>query len=474
MKLQSINEPRLLFAHGEHVCPRHGISAFGVFDSKETGARRSTIHVGAVGDSASLEALQAWLALCRQPIMASPNARQPHLFAAFCGVQPGLGFHCELISHVDLQRPLRNADIAQVIAVTPIRNRVKKAVDLYYDEVRFLAEHRQVDTIVCVIPDRLHEVIALDAQAEEEESLEASIDVTGEMNFRRALKAKAMHLARPLQLIRESSLKPDVKGQQDAATKAWNFCTALYYKSGPTVPWKLVSAAARPTSCAVGIAFYRSRDYQSLHTSLAQVFDELGHGLILRGTAVDIAQEDRNPHLSEAQAAELLKRALEEYRVAMKTMPARVVLHKSSNYTSKEIAGFDAAAQELRIHTVDFVTVLDSKLRLLRQGNYPPYRGTTVSLDAERHLLYTRGSVWFYETYPGMYIPEPIELRIVRSEETPLFLASEMLGLTKMNWNNTQFDGKYPVTLGCARKVGEVLKYLREEERPQSRYSFYM
>lgn len=473
MKLQFIQEPRLLFAHGEHICPRHGIRAFGVFDSKETGARRSTIHVGAVGDSASLEALQAWLALCRQTIDASPNARQPRLFPSFCGIQPGFGFHSELVSHADLQRTLRNADIAQVVDIANARDRVMKAVALYYDEIRFLAEHRQVDVIVCVIPDRLHEAIALDPRGEEEDTLEASIDVAGEMNFRRSLKAQAMHLARPLQLIREASLNPRATGQQDAATKAWNFCTALYYKSGPTVPWKLASAAARPTSCAVGIAFYRSRDYQSLNTSLAQVFDELGHGLILRGTAVDIA-EDRNPHLSETQAAELLKRALEEYRIAMSTMPARVVLHKSSNYTAAEIAGFDAAAQELRIHTVDFITILDSKLRLFRQGNYPPYRGTFVSLDTERYILYTRGSVWFYETYPGMYIPEPIELRIVRSEAAPLFLASEVLGLTKMNWNNTQFDGKYPVTLGCARKVGEVLKYLSDEERPQSRYGYYM
>jgi len=50
-----------------------------------------------------------------------------------------------------------------------------------------------------------------------------------------------------------------------------------------------------------------------------------------------------------------------------------------------------------------------------------------VSLTENRHLLYTRGSVWFFETYPGSYIPEPIEMRIVRSEESPTFLATEIL-----------------------------------------------
>lgn len=473
MKLQHLQEPRLAFAYGEHVCPRHGIAAYRVFDAKDP-VRRDRVLVGAVGDSVSLEALTQWLERCRLPIDRDPDALQAKLFPGFCGFRKGEGFDAELVSHPDLHRQLRNTDVAGLIAVKSTPQRVQQAVELYYENVKFLSEHRQVDVIVCVIPDRLHEVIAYEAEDEAEESLDASHDVTGEMNFRRALKAKAMYLGKPLQLVREISLHSGVKTQQDDATKGWNFCSALYYKSGPTIPWKLVSGQARPTSCALGISFYRSRDYQSLNTSLAQIFDELGNGLILRGTPVDISREDLNPHLSATQATELFKRALDEYRVAMKTMPARVVVHKTSSYTTDEISGFDDAARELRIDTVDFVTVLDSKLRLFRRGQYPPYRGSFVSMTEDRHLLYTRGSVWFYETYPGGYIPEPIEIRIVRSEESPTFLATEILGLTKMNWNNTQFDGKYPVTLGCARKVGQILKYLGEHERTQSRYSYYM
>ena len=73
-----------------------------------------------------------------------------------------------------------------------------------------------------------------------------------------------------------------------------------------------------------------------------------------------------------------------------------------------------------------------------------------------------------------MYIPQPLELRVVRSDQSPAFLAKEILGLTKMNWNNTQLDGKYPITLSCARKVGEIMKYLDDNDRPQIRYGFYM
>ena len=278
----------------------------------------------------------------------------------------------------------------------------------------------------------------------------------------------------PLQLIREASLESGAKDRQDDATKAWNFCTALYYKGNQTVPWKLVRNANKPLICAVGIAFYRSRDYKTLSTSLAQIFDELGNGLILRGTPVNMHKDDLRPYLTEEQAANLLQEALKEYRIAMGTMPGRLVIHKSSNFKKEEISGFRDACARHGITVIDFVTVMDANLRLSRSGIYPPYRGTRIELDRRHHLLYSRGSVAYYETYTGLYIPQPIEIRVVESEESPETICREILGLTKMNWNNTQFDGKYPVTLGCARKVGQILKYLTQEDKPQIGYSYYM
>ncbi len=66
-------------------------------------------------------------------------------------------------------------------------------------------------------------------------------------------------------------------------------------------------------------------------------------------------------------------------------------------------------------------------------------------------------------------------MRIVEADESPEVLCKEILGLTKMNWNNTQLDGKYPITIACARKVGQIMKYSTQEDpEPQIRYSFYM
>lgn len=473
MKLEFINEPRLEFADGTHICPRRGIAAYGVYD-KDALSRRDKIHLGVVGTSDDLESFAGLLERMRSPIEGAIEDRKTNLFPDFCGFNTATGFHAELVFNQDLGRPIRKQDIDKVTKIEDRTSRIQSVIDIYYEEVKFLSQNRPVDVVVCILPKSIYEAVSKESPVEDEERLDESIEVRSEMNFRRALKARAMHLGKPLQLLRSESLSSGGKGQQDDATKAWNLATALYYKAGATNPWRLEKDSTRPLSCALGVAFYRSRDKKTLNTSLAQVFDELGNGLILRGTPVNLEKDDRVPRLTQEQAYSLFKAALSEYWNALRTFPARVVVHKTSNFTDIEMDGFLAAAQELRIDTVDFVTVMDSRARLFRNGAYPPYRGTLLALDERRQLLYTKGSVWYYKTYPGMYIPQPLELRVVRSEQSPAFLAKEILGLTKMNWNNTQFDGKYPITLSCARKVGEIMKYLDEHERPQIRYGYYM
>jgi hypothetical protein len=473
VKAEFLNEPRLEFASSEHICPRRGIATYGVYDAGRK-KRRDTINVGAVGTNECLEGLFNWFSYCTPGIDAPVDARHPNLTLAFPGIRKDRSFATDLIYGEELSRAIKDSDLKEILKIEQQRERINAALTLYYEEVKFLAQNRQVDVIVCVIPTRLYNKIAVEEPVGEDEKLEEVVDATGELNFRRALKARAMHLGKPLQLLLENSLKLNQKNRQADCVKAWNLCTALYYKSGPVVPWRLKQQSARFTTCAVGIAFYRSRDYSVTNTSLAQIFDELGTGIILRGTPVDLEKDDRVPHLKEDQAHDLLLAALEEYRIALKNYPARLVVHKSSRFDDAELRGLKAAGKALKIDSIDFVTVLDSRLRLLRNGNYPPYRGTLLHLDDGRHVLYSRGSVWYYCTYPGLYIPEPIELRIAEAEESPSFLAREILGLTKMNWNNTQFDGKYPVTLGCARKVGEILKYLDEHEPAQTRYAYYM
>lgn len=472
MKLKYITEPELEFGNNRHVCPRAGISKYDSYESKNE-YRKKDINIGGVGTSENLGKLAEWIAKCSNPIQEKPENNHPNLYPSFNGFSSRSGFKSEFHFGEALTKDINNSDIRRIIKIENDNERITQAIDLYYDRIKFIAQHRNVDVIMCVIPSDLFPYISKETKIDYEEKVEIEEQPDEyELNFRRAIKAKTMHLGKPLQLIKEQSLTPS-RFNQDEATKAWNFCTAAYYKANQ-IPWRLPHNVNRPTVCFVGISFYKSRDKKVTHTSLAQIFDELGNGVILRGTPVKIDERDRKPHLESEQAYELLKGALSEYNLAMETFPARLVIHKSSNYSQEELDGFRNAVFELGIGKVDFVTLMDSDIRLLRDGMYPPLRGTMVELDRNIRLLYSKGSVEYYRTYPGPYIPQPLEIRIVESDVSPDIICEEILALTKMNWNNTQFDGKYPITMVCARKVGEVMKYLDTNEKAQIKYGFYM
>jgi argonaute-like protein implicated in RNA metabolism and viral defense len=207
---------------------------------------------------------------------------------------------------------------------------------------------------------------------------------------------------------------------------------------------------------------------------LAQVFDEFGHGIILRGTPVSTDKKDRRPYLSEDQAYELLRDALEEYDRALAHMPARIVIHKSSLFRESERAGFVRALDEAGVRSKDFVAITRTDIRLFGDTDYPPKRGTLLTISESEGVLYTRGVVDFYKTYPGMYVPNPLKITVHEQDSSLENLCDEILGLTKMNWNNTQMDGRMPITLECASKIGDIMKYVAPTEKPQVSYSFYM
>jgi hypothetical protein len=260
---------------------------------------------------------------------------------------------------------------------------------------------------------------------------------------------------------------------QDEATRAWNLHAALYYKSGGR-PWRLARNSSELATCFVGIHFPFALSGEARFSSLAQVFDERGDGIIVRGAGVRTDKGDRTPRLDQDAAYSLLSQALERYYDTHRQYPARVVIHKASAHDDAEISGFRTALTECRIEHADFVSFgLRSSARLFRLGKYPPLRGSLLELDDSRFILYTRGSVPYFRTYPGQYVPRPLAFQIDAAESTPQQVATDLLGLTKMNWNDTQFDHRLPITIEAARRVGKILRYV-DREFLASRYSFFM
>ncbi|WP_327432981.1 hypothetical protein [Streptomyces sp. NBC_01236] len=228
-------------------------------------------------------------------------------------------------------------------------------------------------------------------------------------------------------------------------------------------------------TCYVGVSFYRTASGQELHTAVAQVFNERGDGVVVRGGTAQISKSDRQPHLALSDARQLLLDALAEYRTTHGHQPARIVIHKSSNFTSGEINGFHEAAD---LRDIDHVDLLWIQRRgaphLYRTGQLPPLRGTSAQLDTRSLLLYTRGSVPYFHTYPGLYVPQPLLIRSVTPGTDLQTAGTDILALSKMNWNNAQLDERDLLTLRTAYRVGSILKHIPTEARIATRYAYDM
>lgn len=118
------------------------------------------------------------------------------------------------------------------------------------------------------------------------------------------------------------------------------FFHCLYYKASGT-PWGVIRKDVAETTCFAGIRFFASRERQTIQTSLAQIFNELGKGIVLRGEEVQLKKNDSTPHPSVEQAFNVLHTSLKEYYEAVKIFPKRLALHKTSNYNNDEIYGCD-------------------------------------------------------------------------------------------------------------------------------------
>lgn len=468
MRAEVLGEPELDFGMGRHVDVRFGIQRHSVLDFDDAANRE--MRVGIVGTNETIDAVSSWLSSLTAPIGAK-ESNQPNMTPGFPGVSPDAGFHLKLNVQPDLCSAISSRELDELLNIPRGSELAMEAAEEFADRVRQLQEDQRVNVILCAVPLNL---------------AERTLNDNGEneiRDFHHALKAKCLSLRTPTQIILphtynsnqvlKRKTKQTLRTVQDDATKAWNFVTALYYKGGGT-PWRMRREAESLQTCYIGIGFYKLLDGSALQASVAQVFDERGEGVIVRGAMASLYKDDRHPYLEAKDSESLLLNALKEYRGRHKHAPARVVIHKSSPFRQEEIEGFNSAINQERIDQRNYVSVGDSDIRLFRKGEYPPLRGTLLELEDAEAVLYTTGSVNFYKTYPGLYVPRPIHLRAPVRDDSIRQIAADILSLSKMNWNKTQMSGALPITLEATRNVGNILKYLDPDSKVQNTYRFFM
>jgi hypothetical protein len=467
MNVSLIKEPELQFGAGKHISIRHGLLNYSPYDF-DNDDNILKIRVGIVGSPQEVNLLQDWFEKCSSGIEAK-ESKYANMYIRF----PGYGNESPLpakIACLDKSNVIiSNRELSKIYEEEKYNVLVKRASDLFFEKLSHISETKQIDVLICAPPQDLKDKLLL--LKEELLTKEKALD------FHDHLKARGLTLNHPIQFVwpatylgKKYSHGP--KSFQDEATRIWNFYTALYYKARG-IPWRLINTKSEYTVCYVGVGFFHSLDNKSIQTTVAQLFNERGEGVITRGGPAE-RKDDKQLHINKKTAYKLLSDSLQKYRTEHKTNPARIVIHKSSIFDDEEASGFLEAAKDNSIELVDLLHITRSFTRVFRIGKKAPLRGTFLHLDNNNNVLYTFGSINFFKTYPGLYVPLPLKFSIHTSDQPPEFLANEILKLTKMNWNNTQMYDSTPLTIDAAKRVGALLKYIDKNENVSSSYRFYI
>jgi hypothetical protein len=467
-KSHIFDEPLLEFGDGgQHFDPRQGLREFGPLQPRSG----DVVRVGVIGTDETVEGFTEFLAETARGI-DSENKQLINLNPDF----PGLGnqnpFRCKFEVPEGTTALLSRRQVNEIREIGRHDLAVRHAVDLITSQLSALMEsNAKPDVVVLALPVPLIEKLVNAKSEEQVEGAEDEDEGDETLNFRDLLKAKTLHLPVPTQIVWPDTfddatkiprkVKRDTNRQtQTKATRAWNLLNALFYKAGK-VPWRLLPDQAQYRTSFLGIGFYRDLDGQQLWTSTAQMFDERGRGLILRGARAQTETKGRHPYLTAKDAEDLVAQSITAYKAHHRHVPARVVVLKTSRFRPEEAEGIDAALEKFGIEMADLLWVQESSpIAVFRDGNYPVLRGMFVDLTG-KGLLYTRGSVPYYGTYPGLRVPRPLLLVPHENSDSKLLtLAHDVLALTKVNWNTTQFDQKLPAPIKAARDVGRILKHI--------------
>jgi len=299
-------------------------------------------------------------------------------------------------------------------------------------------------------------------------------------DFHNYIKVLGYELNLTTQLILPETLKFKAGDEQNPASIAWNFCVAQYYKY-LGVPWKL--ADLNPETVHVGISFYydiNRRDNIVIKAAIAQVYMRTGDSQIARGLELNVEHEEdiRRTNLTEEQSRDILEKAINLYkRQHNNRIPNRIVVHKKSQYSEVEIEGFSNASDKIEIQ--DYLHIKEfCNFNALTPSLYPIMRGSVfqrMSHNKDVFNLFTTGYIPCLDTYPGSFVPRPIEVVIEKADSDVRILAKDIMDLTKLDWNSTDFCKRLPATISVSQKVGNIMGELRGRDiEPPSAYGNYM
>jgi NAD-dependent SIR2 family protein deacetylase len=251
----------------------------------------------------------------------------------------------------------------------------------------------------------------------------------------------------------------------------WWLSVALYAKAMRT-PWVLGSLDPETAFVGLGFTFNRTATKgQQIVLGCSHLYNAQGEGLQFRLSKIENPLIVRkNPHMSYDDARRLAETIRQLFFESRLHLPHRVVIHKLTPFLRHEkqglldgLGGVDAV-ELLEINSEDALRYVSSVAKpdgRFDEDNYPVRRGTTVKLSNQTALVWCHGVT--DAVTPGLkyflgkrHIPGPLLVRRHAGSADLSLLATEILGLSKMDWNSADMYSAMPATIYSSRQIARI------------------
>lgn len=302
------------------------------------------------------------------------------------------------------------------------------------------------------------------------------------------LKAYCAERAIATQFIKEDTLDDPLQCQIN-----WWLSLSYYVKSLRT-PWILDSLDKETAFAGIGYSVQSQGEHSEIVLGCSHIYNSMGQGLKYRLSKVEdqlFWDRQKRPHLSYNDAYKFGTSIIDMFYRTMDEFPKRVVIHKRTYFTKDEIAGLKDSLLGNGIQHVDLIEVnFEEDMRYVASkmqadgmpmiDNFALPRGTCILLNETEALLWSHGVVpsvenpYFKFYLGGRFIPGPLKIRKHFGTGDLGLIATEILGLTKMNWNSFDLYSQLPATVNSSNEIARIGRLLSKKEGATYDYRFFI
>lgn len=268
----------------------------------------------------------------------------------------------------------------------------------------------------------------------------------------------------------------------------WWLSVALYAKAMRS-PWVLQGLDPRTAYVGLGYAIdHKASRGQQIILGCSHLYNSHGQGLQFRLSRIESAiVRGGNPYLSFEDARRMAETIRSLFWESHQQLPERVVVHKLFPFRDHEQRGLHAGLQgvdDLELIEINHearLRYLSSRFvnRAFSQGGFPVRRGTTIKLTDNEALLWLHGATdavkpnWTY--FQGKRrIPAPVLIRRYGGKSSLGTIATELLGLSKMDWNSGDLYSQLPATVHSSKTIARIGSLLERFGSDSFDYRLFM